>query len=53
MLKCVLEHVDDPGSILKEASRVLKINGTMIIEVPLINPIHASELSHRYYQAYQ
>ena len=42
MLKCVLEHVDDPASILKEASRVLKLNGTMIIEVPFINPIHAA-----------
>ena len=42
MLKCVLEHVDNPASVLKEASRVLKINGTMIIEVPFINPIHAA-----------
>ena len=42
MLRCLLEHVDDPKEILKEAARVLKLNGKIVIEVPFINPIHAA-----------
>ena len=42
MLRCLLEHVEDPNSILKEATRILKLEGKMVIEVPFINPIHAA-----------
>ena len=42
MLRCLLEHVDDPKVILKEVTRVLKPNGKIEIEVPFINPIHAA-----------
>ena len=41
LLRCVLEHVKDPSSILEEASRVLKLDGKMVIEVPFINPLHS------------
>jgi len=36
-LKCVFESVDGPVSILKEAYRVLKLNGTMFIEALVLN----------------
>ena len=42
MLRCLLEHVDDPKVILKESTRVLKSEGKIVIEVPFINPIHAA-----------
>ena len=42
MLECVTEHVDGLVSILKEASRILKLNRTMFIKVFLINTIHAA-----------
>ena len=42
MLRCLLEHVDDPKVILKEAARVLKPKGKIVIEVPFINLIHAA-----------
>tara|TARA_B100001250_G_scaffold380638_1_gene372244 strand:- start:3994 stop:4665 length:672 start_codon:yes stop_codon:yes gene_type:complete len=42
MLRCLLEHVDDPKVILKEAARILKRKGKIVIEVPFINPIHAA-----------
>ena len=42
MLRCLLEHVEDPKLILKETTRILKLEGKMVIEVPFINPIHAA-----------
>ena len=42
LLRCVLEHVKDPGKILMEASRVLNRKGKMVIEVPFINPLHGA-----------
>lgn len=36
----VLEHVDSPEEVIKEASRVLKENGTLIISVPFLYPLH-------------
>ena len=42
LLRCVLEHVADPISILEEATRVLKLNGKLVLEVPFINPVHAA-----------
>jgi len=42
LIRCVLEHVDNPSYILREAYRILKSNGKIIIEVPFINPIHGA-----------
>ena len=42
LLRCVLEHVKDPGKILMEAARVLNRKGKMVIEVPFINPLHGA-----------
>lgn len=42
MLRCLLEHVEDPSKIIKESTRVLKSDGKIVIEVPFINPIHAA-----------
>ena len=46
LLRCILEHVNNPESLLKEASRTLKENGVMVIEVPFINPIHAAPIDN-------
>ena len=46
LLRCVLEHVNDPENLLKEASRILKENGVMVIEVPFINPVHAAPIDN-------
>lgn len=36
----VLEHVDSPNQVIKEAARVLKPNGILIISVPFFYPLH-------------
>ncbi|OGY09773.1 MAG: hypothetical protein A2782_02960 [Candidatus Blackburnbacteria bacterium RIFCSPHIGHO2_01_FULL_43_15b] len=36
----VLEHVDAPDKVIKEAGRVLKPNGILIITVPFFYPLH-------------
>lgn len=36
----VLEHIDSPGLAIKEASRVLKTEGILIISVPFLYPVH-------------
>ena len=36
----VLEHVDSPEEVIKEATRVLKPNGVMIISIPFFYPLH-------------
>lgn len=36
----VLEHVDSPEKVIKEAARVLKPNGVLIISVPFFYPLH-------------
>lgn len=36
----VLEHVDSPDRIIKEAARVLKPNGVLILSVPFFYPLH-------------
>ncbi len=36
----VLEHVDAPEAVLKEAARVLKPNGILVISVPFFYPLH-------------
>lgn len=40
LLLQVLEHVDEPAVVLKEAARVLKPNGILIISVPFFYPLH-------------
>jgi SAM-dependent methyltransferase len=37
----VLEHLENPGKILAEASRILRKGGTLIITVPLDEPLSA------------
>jgi len=36
----VLEHVDSPDKVIKEAGRILKPNGILIITVPFFYPLH-------------
>ena len=36
----VLEHVDSPREVIKEAARVLKPNGAIVISVPFLYPLH-------------
>lgn len=36
----VLEHIDNPELAIKEASRVLKTGGIIIISVPFLYPVH-------------
>lgn len=36
----VLEHVDAPDKVIKEASRVLKPNGILVVSVPFFYPLH-------------
>lgn len=36
----VLEHIDDPELAIKEAHRVLKDRGVLIISVPFMYPVH-------------
>lgn len=36
----VLEHIDNPELAIKEASRVLKKEGILIISVPFLYPVH-------------
>lgn len=36
----VLEHVDAPDKVIREAARVLKPNGTLVISLPFFYPLH-------------
>lgn len=40
LLLQVLEHVDDPAKVIKEAARVLKPKGVLIISIPFFYPLH-------------
>ncbi len=40
LLLQVLEHVDYPEKVIREAARVLKPNGTLIISIPFLYPLH-------------
>ena len=37
----VLEHLENPVSVLKEISRILKNNGKLILTIPFLYPVHA------------
>ncbi len=37
----VIEHLERPVAVLREALRVLKTNGTLIISIPFLFPLHA------------
>jgi len=36
----VLEHINDPGSVFSESSRVLKKGGCLVMQVPFLYPLH-------------
>lgn len=40
LLLQVLEHVDAPDKVIKEAARILKPNGVLVISVPFFYPLH-------------
>lgn len=42
MLENCLEHLADPGQVIKEAYRVLKNNGLLFVEVPFLYEFHSS-----------
>ena len=44
----ILEHIYDYKQLLSEASRVARRNGTVIIAVPFLYPIHRSPKVHDY-----
>jgi hypothetical protein len=44
----ILEHIYDYKQLLAEASRVTRMNGTVIIAVPFLYPIHRSPTVHDY-----
>jgi SAM-dependent methyltransferase len=48
ILSDVLEHIPEPGSILSELYRVLRVNGVVIINVPFFYWLH--EKPHDYYR---
>lgn len=47
LLLDVLEHLQDPDQALKEIFRVLKTEGTLIIQVPFLYPIHDAPIDYR------
>lgn len=44
----ILEHIYHDRQLVSEASRVLRDNGTVIIAVPFLYPIHVSAATHDY-----
>ena len=44
----ILEHIYDYKQLLSEAGRVVRRNGTVIITVPFLYPIHRSPKAHDY-----
>jgi len=49
LLLDVLEHIPDPDQCIAELSRVLKVAGTLTIQVPFLYPVHDAPLDfHRW-----
>jgi SAM-dependent methyltransferase len=48
LLTQVLEHVPDPGAVLREQHRLLRAGGTLYVTAPLVWELH--ELPHDYYR---
>lgn len=48
----LLEHVPDPLPVLKEAYRLLKPSGTILITVPFMYPVHADPYDFGRYTDY-
>jgi SAM-dependent methyltransferase len=48
----LLEHMPDPPSVLREAYRVLKPAGCILISVPFLVQVHADPLDYGRYTAY-
>ena len=47
--QAVLEHVEDPGSAVKEMYRVLKKGGIVYIEIPFFQGFHAVPTDFQHY----
>lgn len=43
----VLEHVEDPDLYVREVVRVLKPEGTLVLSVPFIYPVHGAPYDYR------
>lgn len=52
LLLDVLEHIPDPDRCLSEISRVLKDNGTLILQIPFLYPIHDAPLDFQRWTLY-
>lgn len=48
LLTQVLEHVPEPADVLREARRVLRVDGRLFLTAPLVWELH--ELPHDYYR---
>lgn len=48
----VLEHAKDPLALMKEANRVCKSNGAIILSVPFVYPEHEEPYDFRRYSAF-
>jgi SAM-dependent methyltransferase len=47
LMRGVFEHVEHPQAVLDEVKRVLRSGGFLYVEVPFLQPYHASPLDYR------
>ena len=52
LLSEVLEHVREPQAALREASRVLKVGGSVLVTIPFLYPIHDAPHDYQRYTAF-